>query len=73
MMTWLPAAASIAERCQCLTGKYVTQKLCSPFQRFSQLCTKMENGIISIVINFPYVWVILLGKNSNQIFLYFCN
>lgn len=66
MITWLPAAVSIAERITCVSlGKPVETmlaRLAAPFRAISQLGRKVEDVIISLVISVPLLWIALLGK-----------
>ncbi|XP_039441963.1 protein dispatched [Culex pipiens pallens] len=65
MITWLPAAVSIAERITCVSlGKPVETmlaRLAAPFRAISQLGRKVEDVIISLVISVPLLWIALLG------------
>uniref|UniRef100_A0A1Q3F822 Putative patched transmembrane receptor n=1 Tax=Culex tarsalis TaxID=7177 RepID=A0A1Q3F822_CULTA len=65
MITWLPAAVSIAERISCIPlGKSVETvlaRLAAPFRAISQLGRKVEDLIISLVISVPLLWIALLG------------
>uniref|UniRef100_A0A182Q1X4 SSD domain-containing protein n=1 Tax=Anopheles farauti TaxID=69004 RepID=A0A182Q1X4_9DIPT len=65
MVTWLPAAVSIAERISCLM-------LLKPLARFTHRCTmpfisiahfsrRVEDTVIELIITLPWLWITLLG------------
>uniref|UniRef100_A0A182PPZ7 SSD domain-containing protein n=1 Tax=Anopheles epiroticus TaxID=199890 RepID=A0A182PPZ7_9DIPT len=65
MVTWLPAAVSIAERISCLMVlkpfARVTHRCTMPFISIAQLSRRVEETIIDLIINLPWLWVTLLG------------
>ncbi|XP_058062470.1 protein dispatched [Anopheles bellator] len=66
MVTWLPAAVSIAERISCLMllkpFTPLTALRCNgPFVTFTRISRRVEDTIIGLVINLPLVWIALLG------------
>ncbi|XP_041788243.1 protein dispatched [Anopheles merus] len=65
MVTWLPAAVSIAERLSCLMllkpfGR-VSHRCTIPFISIAQLSRRVEETIIDLIVNLPWLWVTLLG------------
>ncbi|XP_035783888.1 protein dispatched-like [Anopheles albimanus] len=69
MVTWLPAAVSIAERISCLLllkpiTRVTTSHRCSlapPFVVFARFIRHVEDTIIGLVVNMPLLWIGLLG------------
>lgn len=65
MITWLPAAVSIAERITCLSHENIVKKcfrkLNFPIQSLSQLSNTIEESIISLVLNYSKLLIIILG------------
>lgn len=64
MVTWLPAAISIAERITCCSGAFFkgfVNRVQSPFKGLCQVGQCVEEAIISAVINYSRVWVLVLG------------
>lgn len=65
MVTWLPAAVSIAERITCFSTtkflKIFSNKLNFPFKSLSQLGQSIEEAIISVVLNYSKICIIILG------------
>ena len=71
MITWLPATVSIAERITCFQWNYcknLVNKLVSPLKISSQLGLKLEDMIISLVIDVPILWIVVLGKTLHHFF-----
>lgn len=67
MITWLPAAVSTAERFRCLNltflknFKLFSNKLSKMTKFHGKMCNKMEDMIISLVLNYPVFWIVILG------------
>lgn len=65
MITWLPAAVSIAERITCFSHDHIFKKcfrkLNLPLQSLSQLGHTVEEAIISLVLNYSKLLIIILG------------
>uniref|UniRef100_A0A182MN79 SSD domain-containing protein n=1 Tax=Anopheles culicifacies TaxID=139723 RepID=A0A182MN79_9DIPT len=65
MVTWLPAAVSIAERISCLMlikpFARVTHRCTIPFISIAQISRRVEDVIIDLIITLPWLWITLLG------------
>ncbi|KFB38757.1 AGAP004140-PA-like protein [Anopheles sinensis] len=65
MVTWLPAAVSIAERMSCLMllkpFARVSHRFSVPFIALAQFSRRLEDAIIGLVIGVPWLWISLLG------------
>ncbi|XP_049278174.1 protein dispatched [Anopheles funestus] len=65
MVTWLPAAVSIAERISCLMllkpFARVTHRCTIPFISIAHISRRVEDAIIDLIINLPWLWITLLG------------
>jgi len=68
MITWLPASVSISERIYCFSRSwfinfgYFTAPIDKIFKFYSQLSGKIENMIVTLVINYSVLWILLLGS-----------
>ncbi|XP_035891595.1 protein dispatched [Anopheles stephensi] len=65
MVTWLPAAVSIAERISCLMllkpFARVTHRCTLPFVSIAHISRRIEDAIIDLIITLPWLWITLLG------------
>uniref|UniRef100_A0A182NZ92 SSD domain-containing protein n=1 Tax=Anopheles dirus TaxID=7168 RepID=A0A182NZ92_9DIPT len=65
MVTWLPAAVSIAERISCLMllkpFARIAHRCTLPFISIAQFSRRVEDTIIELIITLPWLWITLLG------------
>jgi protein dispatched 1 len=64
MITWLPACISIADKLSCLSLKFnsITVLRLNIFKSLGHIGTKIEDCIVSIVLNLPYLCIGVLGE-----------
>lgn len=67
MITWLPASVAISERIYCfsrswfLNFKFFAKPADKFAKLYSQLSGRIEDFIISLVINYSILWIVVLG------------
>lgn len=77
MITWLPAAVSIAERLTCFSSsgifKNLNDKITYPIKKFCQLSQRIEDSIVLSVVRFAKLWIVIftiIGLISGVLVLY---
>lgn len=68
MITWLPATVSTAERFRCLNFTFLknlkifSNKMSKVAKFHGKICNKLEDIIISLILNYPVFWIVTLGE-----------
>lgn len=65
MITWLPASVSLAERFHCGSVKSLnaySKKTSKFIEMYGKLYNRFEDCVISLILNFPVFWIVILGE-----------